>query len=115
MKRLEEQQKNVNELLKLIKENPELEIVPMVDSECGGDDYSYYMAEWGNAKIDEYHCSDDRIYFKEYDFEELVEDFIDNNYEKYSNLADIELEELAEKEVNGLEWNKAIVVYIGAI
>lgn len=116
MKKIEKQQKNINTLLGLIKENPELEIVPMVDSEIGGDDYSYYVAEWGTAEIDEYHCSDERIYFKAQDFEELVEDFIDNNHEKYNHyLTDIEIEELAEKEVNNLEWIKAIVVHINAI
>lgn len=115
VKGLEKQQNNVNELLKLIKENPELEIVPMVDSEIGGDDYSYYMGEWGTAEIYEYHCSDERIYFKEHDFEELVENFIDNNYEYYKNLGDDELRDVAEREVSNLEWIKAIVVYINSI
>lgn len=115
MKAIEKQQNNVNELLKLIKENPELEIVPMVDSEIGGDDYSYYMAGWGTAEIDEYHCSDERIYFKEQDFEELVDKFIDNNYEEYNDLTDEELEKLAEEKINNLEWVKAIVVHINSI
>lgn len=116
MSNLEKQQNNVNELLKLIKENPELEIVPMVDSECvQGDDFSYWMAGWGTANIDEYHCSDERIYFKEDDFEELVDDFIDNNYELYGNLGDDKLIELAEKEVSNLEWVKAIVVHVNSI
>lgn len=114
-KGLEKQQNNVSELLKLIQENPDLEILPMVDSEIGGDDYSYYMAEWGNAEIDEYHHVDERIYFKSEDFEELVEDFIDNNYEFYKNIDDYKLEELAEREVNNLEWIKAIVVHIDSI
>lgn len=115
MKVLEKQQNNVNELLELIKENPELEIVPMVDSEVGGGDYSYYKGEWGSAEIDEYHCLDERIYFKKHDFEELVEDYIDNNYEYYRNLGDDELQEIAEREASNLEWKKAIVVYIRAI
>ena len=113
MNNLEKQQKNVNELIKLIKENPELEIVPMVDSECVPcDDYSYWMAEWGTARVDEYHHDDERIYFKEQDFEELVGDFIDNNYEYYSHLGDDEIRDVAEREVSNLEWIKAIVVYI---
>lgn len=115
MKGLEKQQNNVNQLLKLIKENPELEIVPMVDSEIGGDDYSYYMGEWGTPEIDEYHCSDDRIYFKGQDFDELVERFIDNNYEYYKHLCDYELQEVAEKEINNLQWIKAIVIHINSI
>lgn len=115
MKGLEKQQSNVNKLLKLIKENPELEIVPMVDSEIGGHDYSYYTAEWGAAEIDEYHCSDERIYFKEQDFEELVNEFIDNNHEEYNDLTDEELEKLSEEKINNLGWVKAIVVHINSI
>lgn len=115
VKGLEKQQSNINQLLKLIKENPELEIVPMVDSEIGGYDYSYYMGEWGTAEIDEYHCSDERIYFKEQDFEELVDEFIDNNHEEYNDLTDEELEKLAEEKINNLEWVKAIVVHINSI
>lgn len=115
MNSLEKQQNNINELVKLIKENPELEIVPMVDSEIGGDDYSYYMGEWGIAEIDEYYCSDDRIYFKEEDFEDLVDEFIENNYKKYNDLTDEEFEKLAEEKINNLEWIKAIVVHINLI
>ena len=115
MKKIKKQQENINTLLKLINENPELEIVPMVDSEIGGYDYSYYMGEWGTAQIYEYHCSDERIYFKEQDFEELVDDFIENSCEEYNDLSDEELEKLAEKEINNLEWIKAIVVNINSI
>ena len=49
----------------------------------------------------------------EYDsFDELVEQWIDNNFEEYPNLSDEELNNLAEKIVNGYEWVDAIVVYI---
>ena len=113
---LEKQKKNVKILMDLIKENPNLEILPMVCSEVVFDDsYSTWMGAWGTANIDEYHHSDDRIYFKKLDFEELVEKFIDDNYEEYPNLTDEELEKLAEKEVNNLEWTKAIVVNINSI
>ena len=113
MKSIEKQQKEVNNLLKLIKENPELEILPMVDTECVfSDDYSYWMAEWGEARIDEYWCSDERAYFKNYEFDSLVEDWIDNNYEDYPELSDNELEKIAEEKINGYKWVKAIIVYI---
>lgn len=116
MSKLDRQQENINNLLLLAKENPDLEIVPMVATECVfSDDFSSWMAEWGNASIDEYYCSDERIYFKSKDFDELVEDFIDNNFEEYSDLSDEELEKLAEKTVNGYEWVKAIVVRINEL
>ena len=109
---LDKQKENVGTLLKLIKENPNLPIVPMVATECVSDDsYGYWMSEWGNASVTKYWCDDER--FWEYDsFDELVEQWIDNNFEEYPNLSDEELNNLAEKIVNGYEWVDAIVVYI---
>lgn len=107
---------NLSNLVKLMNENPELEIVPMVDSEIvASDEHAYWMGRWGAAEIGEYRCADGRVYFKEHDFDELVEDFIDSNYEFYENLSDDELEKLAEKKINNLEWTKAIVVNINSI
>ena len=115
MKKIIEQQENVKYLLGLVVENPELPIVPMVSIECAfSDAFSYWMAEWGNAKIDKYRCGDERMYSYNEDFDSLVEDWIDDNYEEeeYKNLEDDELQKLAEGEVEGYEWTKAIIVYI---
>lgn len=102
MKKIEIQQDNIKQLLQLISENPELEIVPMVETECvGGDDYSCWSAEWGKAEIDEYYNSDERIYFKSTDYEELIDE-----------RTDTESEEEAYFIVDNLEWVKAIVVHI---
>ena len=108
-------EEKINHLLKLIKENPDLPIVPMVHTECIKDDqYCYWMAEWGDADVDEYCTLDERIYFKKHDFEELVEDFIDNNYslKDYEGLSDDELYKIAEREVEKYEWIKAIIVFL---
>ena len=111
MKTIEKQQENIKNLLKLISENPDLEILPMVDSECvQSDDYSSWMSAWGNARVDYYYCSDERIYFKYHDFEELVEKFIDDNCEE--DFADEEFEKIAESKVEAYEWVKAIIVNI---
>lgn len=115
MKSIEKQQNKINQLLKLIKENPELKIVPMVDSEISGDDYSYYMGKWGTAEIDECYCTDGRIYFKKDDFEELIDKWIDDNYEKYPRSPDELLEERAIAEIDNLKWIKVIVVHINSI
>ena len=101
------------ELFKLIKENPELEIVPMVDSELCGDDYSYYMGSWGTAELDEYWCADERIYFRTNDEEDLVQQLMDNNYnDDWKGKSDEEMEKLAEEIVNGYEWVKCITIKI---
>jgi len=113
VKNIERQQENIKNLLQLIKKNPELEIKPMVNSDVVADDCcSYWSGSWGESKLDEYWTSDERIYFKENDFEDLVQEFIDNNYENYSSLTDEELEKVAEEKVNQYEWKKAILVYI---
>lgn len=110
---LEKQQENVKVLLQLIKENPTLPIIPMVATDCVcGDDYSYWMAEWSEARVTKYWCSDERIYQYDEDFEGLVEGWIDMNYEDYENLSDDDLELLAENTVNNYEWIDAIVVYV---
>lgn len=115
VKSTKKQQDNINQLLKLIKENPELKIVPMVDLEIRGDDYAYYMGEWGTAEIDEYHCADGRIYFKKHDFDELIDKWIDDNYERYPKSPDELLEERAIAEIDTIEWTKAIIVRINSI
>lgn len=114
MSNLDKQQERVTKLLKLISENPELEIIPMVSSEVGGDDYCSYMATWGKAEIDDYYCQDERIYFKSIDFEDLVNNFMDNNCdeEEYKNISDEDFEKIAERKVDSYEWVKAIIVNI---
>ena len=60
---LDKQKENVGALLKLIKENPNLPIVPMVATECVFDvSYGYWMSEWGNANVTKYWCDDERFY-----------------------------------------------------
>ena len=113
MEKIEQQQENIKNLLQLIKENPGIEIKPMIDSEVIADDcFSYWCGSWGKAKLDEYWVSDERIYFKENDFEDLVQEFVDNNYEDYTSLTDEELEKVAKEKVNNYEWKKAILIYI---
>ena len=112
-----EKEKMVNkhiELFKLIQENPELPIVPMVYSEvCGGDDYSFWMGSWVKCSVDEYYCGDERIYFKSVDYEDLVQELIDDNYEgNWKLLTDNEMDKAAEDIVDNYNWIKCITVRI---
>ena len=44
----EEEKRNREELFRLMKEHPDLPVVPMVDSEIVADDcYTYWMGSWG--------------------------------------------------------------------
>lgn len=58
--------KNIETLLRLVQENPDLPVVPMVEGSIAWDDSGYFMAAFGAAEVDEYIVSrqDDRIYFK---------------------------------------------------
>jgi nicotinamidase-related amidase len=108
------QQKNIEELLKLAVENPDLEIVPMVDSDCVfSDDFSSWMASWGSAKIDEYYSSDERIYFKSEDYDTLVDKEYDAFYD--TNLDDVTAMKLAKEKVAAYDWTKVIVVRINPL
>ena len=62
----EKERKNLEELFKLMRENPDLPVVPMVDGEIPGDDCGYWMGAWGTAKLDEYLVASDRVIIKSY-------------------------------------------------
>lgn len=104
---------NIEILLDLIKENPELPILPMVDSEVVGDDsYTWWLGEWGKAEILHYYMGAERVHIKEFDDEEDV--LYDLNRRDYSDddiydLSDEELDKLYES----IPWAKAIMVKIG--
>ena len=106
---------NTNELLRLVAENPELPIVAMVNTECvAGDEWGWWSAKVGEPVVDEYCCPDDRMYLKADDFDDLVDEFMDNNCddEPWKSMTQEELEVEANKVVNGYNWIKAIMLPI---
>lgn len=119
MKKKQTQQERVSNLLQLIKENPELKIVPMVDNGvCCGDDFSYWMGRWGKAKVEEIYLSNDAVHFSS-EYDELVEKYADNLFDELyperKTLTDDEDREIikqATKIVDELNWEKVILVYI---
>lgn len=62
----EKERKNREELFKLMQKNPDLPVVPMVDSEIVADDCGYWLGSWGSAEVDEYFISEraERVFFK---------------------------------------------------
>jgi hypothetical protein len=102
---------SVQTLLDLVKENPDLPVIPMINSEIVASyDYNYYVGSFANCEIGYYYCSDERIYLDE---SELVDDILDKYYaeENWKNLNYKEQEEKAENIANSL-MTKAIIVYI---
>ena len=104
----------VVQFLNLVKENPELPVIPFVDAEVvADDDYSYWMGSFGNTYIDEYYAGKYRYYFKS-DIDELVDDFYDEygDSKEYENLSDEDFEKAMREKAETVDWHKAILVYI---
>ena len=105
----EREKHNREELFKLMQENPELPVVPMVNGEIPGDDCGYWLGSWGKAAVDEYLLAGDYFLFKS-------DDDVFDALERY--LTDEEFDALPEKEsecrpyYEKLPWQKAIIVYI---
>lgn len=104
----------MNDLIKLITENPNLPIIPMVDADVVADDYGYWMGEWGRCEITEFYLGKERVHFKDEDEEEVLLDMVGCKYSCDPQGRDIY--DLSDDEWNALyktiPWVKAIVVYI---
>lgn len=110
-KQIEIQNENIKTLLDLIKENPDLPIVPMVESEVvAGDDYTSWLGSFGKAEIDYVWNNGERIYFMNHDYEELIQDLLD---EVPPGIDDEIAEKTATDAVKKYNWDKSIVVQIG--
>ena len=105
------EKENRAELFKLMQENPDLPVVPMVDSDVVADDWGYWEGSWGKATIDEYFFSKraERIFFKS---EDDVFDVLERHmsYEEVDTLP--ETEEECRPYYEALPWKRAIIVYI---
>lgn len=111
----EKEKKNREELIRLIQENPDLPVLPMVDSDVAYDDCACYWAgSWGDVHIDEYvvsnnKCCEGRIIFKnDNDIFDTLLDYL--GYEEFESLPDDDDE--CRKIYESLPWTKAIIVYI---
>lgn len=96
------------QLLDLIKENPHLPVVPMVDREVVADDtWGYWLGSWGIASIERICHGEERYFFyDEHDMEDLVTE--KKGWDWYDKATDDEVLEA----YRSLPWIKCIVVYI---
>lgn len=97
------------QLLDLMKENPNLPILPMVNEEVVPDDtWGYWMGSWDHSTIDQYIVRNGRIYFKDDDDPFDVLERIG-----YPRCVDDMTDEEINAAYDALPWIKAIFVYIG--
>lgn len=96
------------QLLDLMKANPHLPVVPMVDAEVVADDtYGYWMGSWFNSSLDKYYKGEERVYFyDECDMEDLIAEV--KGWDWYEAASDEEVLEA----YRSLPWVKCIVAYI---
>lgn len=104
--------KNRDELFRLMQENPELPVVPIVNSEIVADDvWGWWIGSWGTASIREYWVGE-VVHFREDDDLKEVQDTVNDKYCTWPDVAYLDDEEALEL-YRSIPWEKAIVVYIG--
>mgnify|MGYP007129026779 CR=1 FL=1 len=101
---------NREELFRLMQENPELPVVPMVDYEIVADDSGRWLGSWGSSYIGEYLIGEEQVHFREDDDPSEVDKVLSERYgdDYYTDMTD-EQEAAA---YAGLPWVKAIIVDI---
>ncbi len=105
----EKEKQNREELFRLMRENPDLPVVPMVDYEVVWDGCGRWLGAWGEAKVDEYLLTDERVFFKSCDdVFGVLEDAL--SYEEFEALPDDEGK--CRPAYDSLPWIKAIIVNI---
>lgn len=114
MNSIDKQKENLKHLMMLIGNNPDLPIYPMVDSEIVADDgFSWWLAGWGSASIEEVWSNDEKIYIRSEDEEQLVEELWEGM--EPNGLSDDQLYDLAREQVNQYEWKTVITVKISKL
>lgn len=99
--------RKTRELFELIRNNPDLPILPFVDSEIvADDDYMRWIGSWGSSHIIEY------IMVEMYnDYPKMVERGETERYEEFL-LDQGWSDEAVEEHIKNIEWIKAIAVNI---
>ena len=90
---------NLEKFVKTIKENKDLEVLPFMDAEGCGDDYGWYMGDFGSTEVDYVYFAEEKILIGEDDYREHLQE--------YTNMNDEEIEKAIED-----ERKKYIVLYI---
>ncbi|BBN99183.1 hypothetical protein [Sporolactobacillus terrae] len=107
-------------LLKLVRDNPEMPVVPMVNYELVADDCSYWQGSFGKAELTEIYTDPDKemgVYIKGWNDDELYEEIyeqlcFDRSEEENDTLTAKQKEQQAKTEFDAIPWKKVIAVYI---
>lgn len=100
---------NIERLIELVRENPDLRVIYMVDSDVVQDDfYCYWLSRPTNVNVDSILDDDlhERIWIRS-----INDDY--DIYESFFGDEDCTYEHIKE-EVDKLPWEKVIIVWIGS-
>lgn len=102
---------SIEKLIELAKENPDLPIIPMVGTDVvASDEYSYWMASFGEVELGQYYVSEERVIF---DLDDLTDEILDNLIfdSDWEMLSDEEVVKKAEN-IAKKKMKSAIIVWI---
>lgn len=108
---------NTQAFIKLVQENPDLPIVPMVAYDVVDDDsYHWWLGSFVDCEVTEYALmemyTEDRFVTRD-DQDEIEEYFMNELLDKDDTLSEEEIERMAHEQAEALDWIKAIVMWIG--
>ena len=102
--------------LRLVKENPDLPIIPMVDSAVvADDDYDTWLGSFGDCRIDSYvsfKYYGEEKFFTRYGDEDILKEYFEEQIADELGVDDECIEKLAREKIEKLPWVKAIIVDI---
>ena len=100
----------IKDLLNLINENPQLEIIAVIDNELfNGEDYGYTLGNFSHCCVGEYYVWESNDSSKVYtDRNDFIEDWINYNSDWFKEDT---IEKVANEEANK-RFKKAIIIYI---
>ena len=107
---------NAKKLLKLVKENPDLPIIPFVSTDVvAGDDFSTWMASFGDCEVGGYVVTDERVFTDKDEYiDKIIEDNCYGGFEpNWEGLSDDECYEKA-KAIADEHFKAAIIVHINS-
>lgn len=107
----EKERKNREKLFELLRENPDLPVLAMVESEIVADDgYARWAGSFGDCYVGEYINGEERIYFRDDEDDEEMERLVEEMLGP-ENCETITPEIIKETYQNA-GWIKAIIVDI---
>ncbi len=105
--------KNLQELVRVVRENPDLEVIAKVDTELLDDEFGWMRGCFGPVEIDEYCERNERVHLRSEDeqlvIDHVVDDIVMSEGYKEGDVSDEELEARVKKQI---DWKRAIFVII---